>query len=404
MLTQPAVPDSLVHAIRYADRQRRPDLLPLKYQAMRESSFRFYRATPYLFYAAWVGTKQLADHPLTWVCGDLHLENMGSYRANNGLIYFDINDFDEAQLAPCSIDLARMVTSLFVAARDWKMPVKMTRSLSWYLITAYKQRLLSGKPRSIEREAAAGVLKGFLDQVATRSQRALLDRYTQGHGRHRHLRTDGSRLLQLPEAERDTILPWLERTLASYGGFHVRDIAFRLAGTSSLGLDRYAALVQTKKEKYKLLDIKAVMPSVGHVYWADRQPDWPDSATRVVTLQHRLQDVSPNHLQPLSGPAGESFVMRSLQPQADRINLQARSIQKADRLRDLLETVAQLMASAHLRSGGQQGSAITDELIDFARQPGWDTDLLHQAELYAQQVRRDYRQFCTLSLSDLISP
>lgn len=404
MSDQSALSHSLIDAIRYADRGRRVDLLALKYQAMRESSFRFYRATPYLFYQAWMGSHQWNGHPLSWVCGDLHLENMGSYRAANGLIYFDINDFDEAQLAPCTVDLARLVTSLFVAAKDWAMPLKLARSLAEHLITVYRERLISGKPRSIERETADGVLKRFLNQVAARSHRDLLARYTQGRGRHRHLRREANRLLELTELERATLWPWLNHTLATNGGFHLRDIVFRIAGTSSLGLARYAVLVKSKKGKYRLLDLKAVMPPAGTAYWAEWQPAWPDTASRVVTLQHRLQDVSPTYLQALVGPSGESFVLRSLQPQADRINLQVNQLQKGNRLRDLLETVAQLLASAHLRSGGQQDSAITDELIAFAKQPGWDTELLEQAEQYAKQVRNDYRLFCGLTVSDLLSP
>ncbi len=35
----------------------------------------------------------LPQSPNTWICGDLHLENFGSYKANNKLVYFDLNDF-----------------------------------------------------------------------------------------------------------------------------------------------------------------------------------------------------------------------------------------------------------------------------------------------------------------------
>jgi len=82
---------------------------------MARDPFYFFRGTAHLFYEDLAGANTLPASPITWVCGDLHLENFGSYKGDNRLVYFDINDFDEAALAPASWELARMVTSIFVA-------------------------------------------------------------------------------------------------------------------------------------------------------------------------------------------------------------------------------------------------------------------------------------------------
>jgi hypothetical protein len=47
--------------------------------------------------------------PLGWICGDLHLENSGSYRSANDQVYFDLNDFDEAILAQVTREVIRLV-------------------------------------------------------------------------------------------------------------------------------------------------------------------------------------------------------------------------------------------------------------------------------------------------------
>jgi len=91
-------------------------LLDLKYQAMRANPFSFFRGTCHLFYQDWPEHCSLNDAPLAWICGDLHLENFGSFKGDNRLVYFDLNDFDEAVLAPCTWEISRFLTSIFLAA------------------------------------------------------------------------------------------------------------------------------------------------------------------------------------------------------------------------------------------------------------------------------------------------
>jgi uncharacterized protein (DUF2252 family) len=55
-------------------------------------------------------TKPLApqrspDSPVFWICVGLHIENFASYKGDNCLAYFDLNDFDESILAPVAWEL-----------------------------------------------------------------------------------------------------------------------------------------------------------------------------------------------------------------------------------------------------------------------------------------------------------
>ena len=59
---------------------RDPRLLRRKYRAMRDNPFAFFRGTAHLFYEALPSHPVLADAPLAWCCGDLHLENLGVYK------------------------------------------------------------------------------------------------------------------------------------------------------------------------------------------------------------------------------------------------------------------------------------------------------------------------------------
>ena len=88
---------TVVHSIAEFNRGRDPERLAMKLRAMRADPFVFLRGTCHLFYARLPRDPLLRSAPPTWLCGDLHLQNMGSYKGDNRLVYYDINDFDEAQ-------------------------------------------------------------------------------------------------------------------------------------------------------------------------------------------------------------------------------------------------------------------------------------------------------------------
>jgi len=56
--------------------------------------------------------------------------------------------------------------------------------------------------------------------------------------------------------------------------------------------------------------------------------------------------------------------------------------------------MGRILASAQLRSGGRDGSAIADELIAFG-QGAWRTALLGAARACAGQVEKDWAAYCT---------
>src|ERR1700743_2028502 len=98
-----------------------PNMVQLKYKLMAQNAFTFYRGTCHLFYEDLAAAKPLPQSPLAWICGDLHLENFVSYKGDNRMVYFDLNDFDEGILAPAAWELARMAASIFIAFESLKI-------------------------------------------------------------------------------------------------------------------------------------------------------------------------------------------------------------------------------------------------------------------------------------------
>lgn len=398
---------------------REPERLALKYRAMCASPFVFLRGTCHLFYTRLPDAPVQRDAPLVWACGDLHLENFGSYRGDNRLVYFDITDFDEAALAPLSWDLARLLTSVLCAAGELGLARTPARAMCRAVIDSYAQALAEGSARWIERDVATGPVKTLVDGLRERRRIDFLDSRTERTDqRHRRLRIDGKRALAASEADRARVTRLIGRFAKGQDDpafFDVIDVARRIAGTGSLGLERYVVLVagrglagkreRNKRETGKrktarrsdsnhLLDLKLALPSSLDTPLRERlkqvQPPWPHAAERCVALEQRLQAVPAAMLHPIIA-RDRSYVLRSLLPSQDRVSLDPKHTD-TDELAQALRDMGRLAAWAHLRASGRQGAASADALIAFGQQrKAWTAALLGVAEACAEQVRSDWQ-------------
>ncbi|MGZ5250595.1 MAG: DUF2252 domain-containing protein [Caldimonas sp.] len=386
----------IVRRIQAFNRGRDPQRLRLKYRAMRASAFAFLRGSCHLFYDRLPRSGLFKSAPLTWCCGDLHLENFGSFKADNRLVYFDISDFDESALAPASWDLVRMVSSLRVAADNVTIRKSEGERVCALFVESYASAIALGKSYWVERDTAEGLVRSLLDGLRTRQRAAFLKTRTEFKGKKRLLRVDGTKALPSTEQQRAAVNDFMTAfalTQPQPAFFRVLDVARRVAGTGSLGVDRYVILVEGRggPDGNYLLDLKHATPSVLASRLRSQQPRWTTEADRVVTNQRRLQAVSPAFLQPVL--MGESaYVLRDLQPSEDRVTLDA-ATQSRGTLEETIQTMARLVAWAQLRSSGRAGSATADELIDFGQRAKWRQKLLEASSASAAQVLRDAKVF-----------
>ena len=344
---------------------REPERLAFKYRAMRKDAFSFLRGTAHLF------NRRLAQSPLpiatpaVWVCGDIHLENFGAFDGTDGHIHFDINDFDESALAPAGWDLVRLGTSLLVAGDALGATPQAARELCGACFGAYTEALAAGRAGSLGRDNACKAVADLLDAVDHRSRLDWLDGRTEVVGSERRIRLDGKRSLPADAAQRAFVTGLVDAFAAGTGetaALRVLDVARRVAGTGSLGVERYVVLVegQGSPDRNGLLDLKEATASTVAVELASRQPRWASEAQRVVTLQRRLQGTSPAMLHDLAG-SPRSHVLRALQPTEDKIQLGSKGVSAAA-MAGLVVDMGKLLAWAHLRGSGQQGAAAIDEL------------------------------------------
>ncbi len=388
---------AVAERIRRFNDGRDPERFALKYRAMRANAFAFLRGTCHLFYENLPQVSLARAAPLVWVCGDLHLENFGSYKGDNRLVYFDLNDFDESVLAPCTWDLVRVVTSILVAAKSIGLDKVQARALSRRFLDAYVAAIEDGKARWVERETAQGMVRKLLDSLRLRRRKDFLDSRTVRTRRGRKIRVDGKRALPVTAAQRTRIKRFMREFASRRPNpkfYRVLDVARRIAGTGSLGVERYVLLVEGKAspDGNYLLDLKQTLRSSLAPFLQWKQPKWPTEAQRVVTLQRRLQAVPAAFLAPVMFD-GVPYVLRGLQPVEDRVALDRWNGDLA-RLEQTLDTMAELVAWSELRSSGRQGSAIADELIEFWAKRSRREKLLELALECRRQTERDWQEYC----------
>jgi uncharacterized protein (DUF2252 family) len=171
------------------------------------------------------------------------------------------------------------------------------------------------------------------------------------------------------------------------------DATRRIAGTGSLGIKRYAILVEGhgSPDANYLLDLKEAVPGALQPYVKHKQPKWQSEAHRVVGVQRRAQAISPAFLSAVTFQ-NRPFVLKGLQPASDRLALEKWN-GKIKRLQQVIHSMGEVVAWSHLRSGGHSGSAIADDWLLFGSQRDWQSPLLKYASGYAAKIESDWKKY-----------
>ncbi len=341
-------------------RERIPILakdLALKHTRMAEGAFPFLRATFYRWSQLWPTVcPDAAKAPVVLAVGDLHVENFGTWRDMEGRLVWGINDLDEVNFMPYTIDLVRLAASAHLAIQAEHLKLEVS-------------------------DACDSILKGYMDGLASGGRPVVLG--------ERH---DWLRQLAVSEArdpfkfwEKMQALPtWkgsvpqgaikaLERLMPE-PGLKYR-IAHRVAGLGSLGRERYVAIVDWRGGKIAR-EAKALVTSA--YVWA------LDGKGKKDILYQQVLDHAVRCPDPFVRTRGR-WIVRRLAPDCSRIELSALPKQ-ADEVHLLYEMGLET-ANVHLGSK----KAISKVVRDLEKRPArW----LHEAsEAMAKATLRDWKNW-----------
>jgi uncharacterized protein (DUF2252 family) len=394
--------------------QRNPELLRLKVARMAEGPFPFFRGTFHLFARDVLDKTCMTPTLLTGagvemdLVGDLHSENYGTYKALDGVVHYDVNDFDETTRGRFDFDVCRLAVSHFLAARDRGDSLAEAVHVPLAGLTAYAEvvRRLLKKGREEHLDVNESVVCGcpavdeLLAAAVDTKRPDFINRLTEVKDGHRRVRRS-LHYFNLADAEREQAL----RLLADYCKrlppdghgkefYHVEDMCGRVAGIGSMGRYRYVVLVAGKGSadaRNVLLEFKEARPSAYDVY--RKRELGPEAVTgraeRVVTVQRLSQAAASPHLGfALDGPA--SFQVREIGPSDARVD--AKALPSAEALEEVARVQAGILARIHARAA-QRSVGPANPLAELADADAFCQRVLAFALAYADQTHRDWARF-----------
>lgn len=385
----------VIDAIVFRNEGRIPALLARKFDTMRRGVYTFLRAEPGIGLAAH-DLREMPATPLVHLCGDLHVENFGCFPGENGLVYFDVVDFDQTARGPLSIDLVRFLSAVLVAAAEAGYATADRRALAVHAVRALLAALARGKSFWIDKKLARGHVDDLIEAAASADEAAHLAERTEGRGAGLRIRRDGKRYLDPFDDVEARSAASMALVFAVSSGVRdpdVLDVAYRVAGKGSLGLPRYLVLLSSTDGPL-LLDVKRAMPSLLVDLFPGAALDLDvDRARAVADAEERWQAVPP----PFLGPTfvnGQPFLIRGHHPQDDAVRVKALAGLAKSVVVDLVKDLARVAAWGLLRGAGRAGAQGVDDLVAFARHTPPDGRVFVDAAVgVAAEIVRAHKAF-----------
>jgi uncharacterized protein (DUF2252 family) len=366
-----------------AEKNKLPELLPVKYKRMSLSPFAFFRGSVGLMVA------DLARLPHTSItvqlCGDAHVQNLGSFAGPDGRLLFDVNDFDETIAGPWEWDAKRLATSIVLAGRDsGHRKASCTKAVAAFgaayqaaIAELANMPLLAAARHRANRDKSKPV-SGAIAQSRRAQPFDLLQKYTTTDGaggivfhetlpglRRASAKEKAAALAALP-AYRQSLDP-ARRHIFDF--FQPVDVAFKIVGTGSVGLRDWVVLMFGNGPSDALfLQIKQEVESAYTKALGRTCHD--HQGQRVVDGQRRIQAQS-DLLLGWTSIGKYQYLVRQLNDHKGSIDIKKL---KGEGLHDLATVAGELLAQGHARSGDAveilgylgNGDRVTQSLIEFA--------------------------------------
>ena len=281
---------------------RDPDLVAGKYAKMSLGPYAFLRGTAAQLErdaAEFFATAHAGRAVAVLRVGDPHPENVGTFRASDGPIAIDFNDFDAANFGPYYLDVWRLGQGLDVWLRQSRMSDEVRARAVEMLVRAYAEEIRGTFTSTTDGRIAADLVRRAARDGAAREE---LDDETEidASGQRKLLRGEleprlDPRVIEAELHDPSPAAAWIahaiERewpaTTCCVSEASVRDVVRRFgSGVSSYPLERYDVLLANDV----ILEVKEVRdPLPSQPTGARPTHVHANNAERAVDLARRLQ-------------------------------------------------------------------------------------------------------------------
>ncbi|CAN5402792.1 DUF2252 domain-containing protein [soil metagenome] len=406
--------------------QQAPGAFRTKFRKMARDPFAFYRGTACLFYADLAGQTALDGETVgedsawwgengdrIWIQGDLHVENFGTYMASDGRLVFDVNDFDEAYVAPWTWEIRRFVASLALICWEKALPDRVIDDLIETYVRAYAEQVstFTGQDEidwALTLDNAQGAVLDTLRSVKLVSREGFLGDVSVVQDYRRRFESNYGEQMDGPgRKDLDAAFAAYQESLAREPDPRVRfdvldAVALGALGIGSAGLPAYSVLIEGETQALGndviLTAKQGQAAALARVITDERIGNAFDHhGHRTAVSQRALQD----HASPYLGwmeMNGTGFVVSEFSPyEAD---LSWDDLTEPDDMQVLVRQLGQATAKIHCVADDESGHELVDvsveKVITDAIGTGLD-DLVAQmtdfAHAYAAQVRTDHHLF-----------
>ena len=390
-----------------------------KFRKMAADPFAFYRGSAALFYSDVADLEDPWTDEQTrrvWIQGDLHAENYGTYMDAEGVLVFDVNDFDEAYVGHYTWDIRRMAASLSLLGWTKALSDTTIDEMITTYARAYAEQVgafVHGEDDDQFRltlDNTEGVVRGVLLEARLKTRIDLLERNTTIDDGDRRF-SDGLGVRRLDEDEYAEVLAAYERYLdtipagrrqesVTYG---VKDIVGRSGfGIGSAGLPAYNILVEGRTQALEndvVLSMKqGNVAAPSRVVSDERIREYFDHhGHRTAVSQHALQA----HADPWLGWTelrDIGWVVAELSPyEAD---LEWTHVTEPDEILPMLRSLGQATAKVHCVSDVESEQALVEFEVERAitdriggEVEGFARDMAEFGRSYGARAREDHRLF-----------
>jgi uncharacterized protein (DUF2252 family) len=353
------------------------ELVPLRFARMLADPFAFYRGS------AAVMAADLAASPSSGIeimcCGDAHISNFGMYAAPDRSMVFDLNDFDEAAVAPAEWDVKRLITSAIVGGRHAGYPAKAIRRCVEEAVAGYQTSLtamleemdvlqryyLRMEPERYTGKMSEGsqaLIQKTISRARNRTSARVFKQITEtGPDGTPRLREAPPVLQHVDEDTEGPVVESVKEYLTAVppdvalllSHFRITDVALRVVGVGSVGTRCYLVILVGPNGTPLILQIKEATRSVLEEYGGWRQPDSLTAAVaahgqgvRVIDGQQILQAMSDVFLG-TTRKDGRDYYVRQFHDMKGTIDTEGMS---ATTFREYVVACAVLLARAHSQS------------------------------------------------------